>query len=682
MQSVSPSYYDASASSDGAGSVVHAAPSRIPLDVEVPLSWLSSDLDGERHRMMFAKLCAALADRPVDVQMKPVAIGMHEVPRAARPGGMVLSYHSIGDEPNVWRIKDTSVPGWYSFDRYGFSGWSSLARFPEEHEGRIEAIDLQLAEAKVIAVREFMRRGNLSKYKQSQDSFTPGRPYVYFPLQRVDDTVAAFFRLDTIEVLYKAAELAEKTGILLVVKRHPLCNITMIAEALADLQANFSHCVLVSNASIHSQIEGCRAVLVANSGVGIEALLYTKPVFTFGASEYEYATHVINTLDEIEAAFAPTLPDNSARALRFMYYYLNDYCFSIFDHGSLEKRIDMALRSVADMPAGALNLDMPVGGEMTRAYRALESLRMALAETKAENGHLRRVSQQALELAQRASEQARTPVQDRPAPVIVDQPIGHSHVELEELKAMMQSTVQILQDENAVLKDKLSLLQGVFPTDQLPEKLPHEFDGFFANRALYKLLKDFAFETVLDIGSGEGKQAAVMLRHGKSVTALDYGKSPYYQWRDPAIKTVIGDFNTMEFESQYDCVWASHVLEHQPNPHAFLRKVNEVTREGGIVAISVPPLKHQIVGGHLSLWNGGMLLYHMVVAGFDCSEASILQYGYNISIIVKKREIPFPNIVYDMGDIRAIREYLPKNIEFRPSQHDDPFDGDILKLNW
>lgn len=261
-------------------------------------------------------------------------------------------------------------------------------------------------------------------------------------------------------------------------------------------------------------------------------------------------------------------------------------------------------------------------------------------------------------------------------------PPASAQSELAALKQMMQNTLMALHAENQALKARLALVDGVFPEDLLPEPLPADFKGFFANRALYKLIKDFDFQTVLDIGSGQGQQAGVLLHYGKTVTALDYGKSPYYQWRNAAIQTVIGDFNTMAFDTAFDCVWASHVLEHQPNPNLFLKKVHAVTREGGVVAITVPPLKHPIVGGHVSLWNGGMLLYHMVLAGFDCSEASILQYGYNISIIVRKRSIPMPNIVYDMGDIRTIRPFLPRQLAFQPNQNDDPFNGDIQRLNW
>jgi hypothetical protein len=102
------------------------------------------------------------------------------------------------------------------------------------------------------------------------------------------------------------------------------------------------------------------------------------------------------------------------------------------------------------------------------------------------------------------------------------------------------------------------------------------------------------------------------------------------------------------------------------------------------VAITVPPLKHEIVGGHVSLWNAGMVLYRLVLAGIDCSDAAVLSYGYNISVIAKNRSIgKIDGIEYDSGDIRRIRKYLPGGgLCFNSNEFDDPFDGNIARLNW
>lgn len=84
---------------------------------------------------------------------------------------------------------------------------------------------------------------------------------------------------------------------------------------------------------------------------------------------------------------------------------------------------------------------------------------------------------------------------------------------------------KILQ-ENRLLSHH-DLLDGIFPSDNTAEILPEEYRHMsLSGRALWKLIRDYEFQTVLDVGSGEGHQAAVLLRHGKTVTALDYGSPP------------------------------------------------------------------------------------------------------------------------------------------------------------
>lgn len=119
----------------------------------------------------------------------------------------------------------------------------------------------------------------------------------------------------------------------------------------------------------------------------------------------------------------------------------------------------------------------------------------------------------------------------------------------------------------------------------------------FAQLVIEQLVAKEDFETVLDIGSGAGEHASYFLSHGKQVTAIDLGNSPYFAKRDDHINVLIGNFNEVIFPQQYDCVWASHVLEHQPNVQLFLGRIHAVLREGGVLAITMPPLKHEIVGG-------------------------------------------------------------------------------------
>jgi SAM-dependent methyltransferase len=204
----------------------------------------------------------------------------------------------------------------------------------------------------------------------------------------------------------------------------------------------------------------------------------------------------------------------------------------------------------------------------------------------------------------------------------------------------------------------------------------------FAGLALWKALADYDFDSVLDVGGGAGEHADVFEAFGKHVTGIDYGKSVYFERRNPRRQVIIGDFNRLDLPQRYDLVWCSHVLEHQLDPHHFLRRLHAATAEGGVLALTVPPAKSEIVGGHVSLWNGGLLLYRLVLAGFDCRQARLRRYGYNISVLLEKRSIELPELAYDCGDLRRLRAFLPEALHFRPNALDDPFDGEIERLNW
>ena len=241
--------------------------------------------------------------------------------------------------------------------------------------------------------------------------------------------------------------------------------------------------------------------------------------------------------------------------------------------------------------------------------------------------------------------------------------------------------------ENKKLKSKLKKALVFVPRKDNSHVVREEFSSLTSSVALQKLLDDYEFDSVLDIGAGELLHSQIFANYGKSVTAIDLGTSIYYDKshlkEHEKISKIIGNFYDISFEQQFDLIWLSHVLEHQVNPGTFLDKVISLAKENGIIAITVPPLKHNIVGGHVSLWNAGLILYRLVLAKIDCRDAIILSYGYNISVIVRKKTIEYlPELQFDAGDIKRIRPYLPDQLDFKPNSNDDPFDGNIKNLNW
>jgi SAM-dependent methyltransferase len=178
---------------------------------------------------------------------------------------------------------------------------------------------------------------------------------------------------------------------------------------------------------------------------------------------------------------------------------------------------------------------------------------------------------------------------------------------------------------------------------------------------------------IIDVGSGPAEDHAGILRdYGHNVDTCDFHDAATYK----------GNFNEVDIDKKYDGVWSAHCLEHQLNVNSYLKKIGSITKEGGVICITVPPLKHTIVGGHVSLWNAGLLLYNLVVAGFDCTDAKVFHYGYNISAIVKKKSFEMPELKFIGTDLGILRPYFPKNLVWKKNGSRPRFDGDFKSLNW
>ena len=296
----------------------------------------------ETYPRMLARVCEALAERDVVVRFELSSTRATFAPRSSPGSGFRIAWHCIGEEPNVWRVKDAPIPGYYLFDRTGFSGWAEIGRHPERFKEPIDRMDAGAARSFVRDLRGTLVERNLSKYPQPRPgSIDPG-PFVFFPLQLLDDTVVALQRFPTLDVLDRAAAIAQDKQKRLVVKRHPQCTNERVGRALTRLTRHNEY-VRQTDASIHAILRACDAVLVANSGVGFEALIHHRPVYTFGGSEYELVTQQLATLDDVASVFSPSHDTDFDRIDRYLTYFLRQYCFSPDDIGGILRHVDVAI---------------------------------------------------------------------------------------------------------------------------------------------------------------------------------------------------------------------------------------------------------------------------------------------------------------------------------------------------
>jgi SAM-dependent methyltransferase len=138
------------------------------------------------------------------------------------------------------------------------------------------------------------------------------------------------------------------------------------------------------------------------------------------------------------------------------------------------------------------------------------------------------------------------------------------------------------------------------------------------------------FDTILDIGSAGGNVATILRFLGKKATTCEVGPGHTADFKSDFIET--------RFGTRFDAIWCSQVLEHQRNPGFFLNKVFDDLNDGGLLALTVPAqVGLNLDFGHCNMFSPLSLIYHLVMAGFDCREIELKVYDGNIGVILRKK---------------------------------------------
>jgi SAM-dependent methyltransferase len=186
-------------------------------------------------------------------------------------------------------------------------------------------------------------------------------------------------------------------------------------------------------------------------------------------------------------------------------------------------------------------------------------------------------------------------------------------------------------------------------------------------QAIERVVQYDDIDTVLDIGSWNGTHAGYLRLHGKSVMTVDFNVQADFT----------GNYLDLEIP-KFDCIWCSHTLEHQPNVGQFLTKCFDDLNDNGLFAVTVPSMEKygtKVVDGHMTYWNAGLLLYNLILAGFDCSDARVATYNNEVSVLVRKVKANLPRISSDRGELERLSKFFPINVQ-------QGFNGSIEEVNW
>lgn len=194
----------------------------------------------------------------------------------------------------------------------------------------------------------------------------------------------------------------------------------------------------------------------------------------------------------------------------------------------------------------------------------------------------------------------------------------------------------------------------------------------------------YDFDSIIDIGAGNLCATNLFIENGRQTVATVNDPAHYNMTAVPDNLKLIADINIEDYADptmmgKFDAVWLAHVLEHTLNPGMALRTVHDLLKEDGWLFISVPPFKHQVVGGHVSVgWNLGILMYVLILTGFNVREGSFIWHGYNVSAFVQKTARPENyHLISGIGDIEKIAHLFPAAVGARQG-----FEGNLKSVNW
>jgi 2-polyprenyl-3-methyl-5-hydroxy-6-metoxy-1,4-benzoquinol methylase len=129
--------------------------------------------------------------------------------------------------------------------------------------------------------------------------------------------------------------------------------------------------------------------------------------------------------------------------------------------------------------------------------------------------------------------------------------------------------------------------------EALWQRLPEGLEpSDFALRSRFLLAHVQAGERVLDVGCGEGRFAAELVRAGADVIGVDVAEEPLRRARarhpQLDLRVIDGEGAWDLADACFDVVWAGEVIEHVADTAAWLSEVRRVLRSGGRLLLSTP----------------------------------------------------------------------------------------------
>ena len=211
-------------------------------------------------------------------------------------------------------------------------------------------------------------------------------------------------------------------------------------------------------------------------------------------------------------------------------------------------------------------------------------------------------------------------------------------------------------------------------------------------REIFELLSFLPdkYDNILDIGFGKGQIPYYFLNKGKHVTSIGLELESYgiqiEKVRKDGINLLEADIENTPFKNnEFDCVIASHILEHILDFGKAVSDIKRVLTRGGVFVIFIPRYTDYVCAGHVNTgWNLGQLIYVLTVLGFDTKHGKFVEYGYSLCAMVKISDRELPVLRGDKGDIQLLSDggFFPFSVKEKNGLRDGFDAGNIVAVNW
>jgi len=252
-----------------------------------------------------------------------------------------IGHHTYGLEHKTLHQKIAYFEEYSYLDEGGFGPFSKKLSYNKQLD-MIRSINVEKAKIFCDALYQKYCQAKISKFPQSSKkiSLDNDRIYYFFSMQTINDTVIRKGFIDQFTAIICILSQFQNTNKILLVKRHPLDN-TQITQKFLNQIVSHPNCKVVDH-NIHDLISASEATICINSGVGIEALIHLKPVFTLGESDYGIATTVLKSKSELCSQMQKKPEIKEPNFIRqFLYFFLNYHTYK----NDEDERILLAIKN-------------------------------------------------------------------------------------------------------------------------------------------------------------------------------------------------------------------------------------------------------------------------------------------------------------------------------------------------